>query len=392
MSLSPALRSASFGLIFSLGLTWHQARAQEAPSFDELKSEVANKLLPDDELPPDLVDCPPISTTPMLGLPRDAYDDHQFQTQWIFNGAYYWIPLRMREGTCVFLTGDQQRGLTRDESRALLSAARLNVPDIAHPDAQRATNCLARADGRFGGDFPAFESGVINGRRYRIFFAPMAQELKLLDEAQHRYAEEQKRALTRLPARNRRPALGSRFDVILSFRRTGRSIQLASLEGALSRSDESDSTVPIFENWLLDIPRSRLISFTDLFVDPRAAQAYVADKYRRDAAAYVWNEMRDFTFLGDDAEQQNRDYRAGMLAAVERFTSASPPHLLRIEINFDPTSIFEIPSFTGTFTTELLPNGSPVFWHASHQELKPFFKPDYASEISGPGCPPLPSR
>jgi hypothetical protein len=378
-----ALRSASFGLTIGVALASNPAGAQQAPSFDELADAMSNRLLPDSELPGDLVDCPPLDA---MALPRDAYDDSQFQNQWIFNGTYYWVLLRLPAGTCVFLTGDQQRSLTRSESRALLSAARLDVPDVAHLDAQKATNCYARRDGKFGGDFPAYERGVINGRRYQIFFAPMPRELKLLDDAQHRYAEEQKRALARLPARKQASIVGSGFDVVLSFRKTGKSMQLASLEGTLKRSDGTYSN----ENWLLDIPRSRLISFADLFVDPLAAQSYIANKYRRNAAAYVSEEMRDLAFVGDDREEQARDYRARMLDAVERFTSASPPHLLRIEIVTPP--FVKSPSFFGTFTTELLPNGSPAFWNASQEELKPFLKHEYASAISGISCPNLPSQ
>jgi hypothetical protein len=207
--------------------------AQQPPSFDDLSAAVSNRLLPDSELPRDLVDCPPIGPS---GLPREDYDDHQFQNQWIFNGAYYWILLRTAAGTCVFLTGDQQRSLTAAESRALLSAAKLDVPDVVHPKQQRAVNCMARAEGSFGGDLPAYESGAINGWRYRIFFAPIAPELKPLDDAQHRFAEIQKDALMHLPKKKRRPVADSTFDVVLSFRRTGRSLQLASMEALLSRS------------------------------------------------------------------------------------------------------------------------------------------------------------
>jgi hypothetical protein len=336
-------------------------------------------------MPGDLVDCPPLNG---MSLPRDAFDDFQFQNQWIFNGAYYWVLLRLPAGTCVFLTGDQQRGLTRGEGRALLSAARLDVPDIAHLDAQKATNCYARRDGTFGGDFPQYERGVINGRRYQIFFAPMPRELKLLDDAQHRHAEEQKRALMRLPANKKDPVVGSGFDVVLSFRKTGKSMQLASLEGTLKRSDGTYS----FENWLLDIPRSRLISFADLFVDPLAAQSYTANKYHRNAAAYVSQEMRDLAFIGNDSDEQARDYRARMLDAVERSTGASPPHLLRIEIASAPVSTRGGPYFQGTFTTELLPNGSPVFWQATQEELRRFLKQEYVSAISGTSCPDVPAE
>jgi hypothetical protein len=380
-----ALRAASFGLTMGVALASNGACAQQAPSFDELASAMSNRLLPESEMPEHLVDCPALNG---MSLPRDAFDDFQFQNQWIFNGAYYWVLLRLPAGTCVFLTGDQQRGLTRGEGRALLSAARLDVPDVAHLDAQKATNCYARRDGTFGGDFPAYERGVINGRRYQIFFAPMPPELKLLDDAQHRHAEEQKRALMRLTAKKKNPVVGSAFDVVLSFRKTGKSMQLASLEGTLKRSDGTYS----IENWLLDIRRSRLISFADLFVDPLAAQSYIADKYHRNAAKYVSEEMRDLAFIGDENGEQARDYRARMLDAVERVTRVSPPRLLRIEIVSAPVPTRKGPFFGGTFTTELLPNGSPVFWTATQDELKPFLKQEYVSAISGTSCPALPSQ
>jgi len=385
MRVLRALRSASFGLIVGVVLASNPAGAQQPALFYELTSAMSNRLLPDSEMPVDLIDCPPLDG---MALPREAYDDYQFQNQWIFNGAYYWILLRLPAGTCVFLTGDQQRSLTRDESRALLSAARLDVPDVAHLDAQKATNCYARRDGKFGGDFPAYERGVINGRRYQIFFAPMARELKLFDDAQHRHAEKQKQALARLPARKQEPGVGSGFDIVLSFRRTGTSRQLASLEGTLKRSDGTYS----HENWLLDIPRSRLISFADLFVDPVAAQSYIAKTYRQNAASYIDRDMMDLAFLNDEDGTQARDFRARMLDAVERFTRASPPHLLRIEIASAPLPNSGRPLFFGTFTTELLPNGSPAFWHASQEELRPFLKQEYASAISEISCPDLPSQ
>jgi hypothetical protein len=125
------------------------------------------------------------------------------------------------------------------------------------------------------------------------------------------------------PAKEQEPVAGSGFDVVLSFRRTGKSRRLASLEATLKRSDGSYS----YENWLLDIPRSRLISFADLFVDPLAAQSYIANKYRRSAATYVSEQMRDLVFLEDVNGVLTRDFRARMLDAVERFTRASPPHL-----------------------------------------------------------------
>jgi hypothetical protein len=334
-------------------------------------------------LPADLFDC--------QDFERSPYDSDQNYSQssyeWMFDGTYVWSFYYFPKGTCLIVSaGEDSRGLTAAEARAFLRAARAGVDDPSNAEMQRVQNCLAKAEQSYGANLPAYESGTINGRRYRVFYAALDPDLKRLDDAQHTFVAERKEVWRKQPATKSRSAAGG-FDVEIRIRPTGRTKQLATLEATEAAPDASNYLDSVLKNWMLHIPSGRLLSFEDLFVDSKAARAAIVAAYLRGVPQHVDSIMSSLAFLGDDPQQQARDFRAHYLLESERIATAPADHFVRVQVAADGT---RAPYFLGGFSRELLPDEAPPLWSAQRHDLEAYFKPEFRSVLDRTDCPPLP--
>ena len=338
-----------------------------------------------DGVPANLIDCVDFDTSPPA-----LFEDNTAAsgTEWMFDGAYGWEFRHFANGMCVVVFGGgDSRGLTATEARAFLAAVRAGMDDPRHPEAQRAHNCLAKAAQEYGGNIPDYESGSINGRRFRVFYAALDPDLKRLDEAQHAFVAERKQAWRQLPALSAH-RIDSEFDVEIRVRSTGRTLQLATLEATEAPPGAQDVSALVPKNWMLHIPTGRMLTFEDLFADPKAARAEIVACYLRGVPQYLDHVMSSLAFVGEDPEQQAADFRARYLLESHRIATAPAEHFYRVLITADGQ---RAPSFVGEFSQELLPDRSSPVWNAQAKDLSPYFKPEFRHVLDGMRCPQMPA-
>lgn len=334
-------------------------------------------------LPADLIDCQDFS-----GSPQDNDENFSYGAEeWMFDGSYVWTYHYFPKGTCLVVSGgEDSRGTTAHEARAFLRAARAGVDDPVHAEAQRAQNCLAKATQSYGANIPAYESGTINGRRYRVFYAALDPDLKPLDDAQHAFVASRKQ-LWRQSAPVTAHNVEGAFDIEIRIRPTGRTKRLATLN-AWEASPGSSSPRALVRDWMLHVSSGRLLTFEDLFVDPKLAHEQVVARYLRGVPHYLDYVMSSLAFLGDDAEQQANDFRARYLEESHRIATTPTEHFPGVSIAADGQ---RMPYIFGEFSSEVLPDRSPPTWSAELKDLQPYFKPEFRDVLDGIHCSQVPT-
>ena len=141
-------------------------------------------------------------------------------------------------------------------------------------------------------------------------------------------------------------------------------------------------------NWLLHVPSGRLLTFEDLFVDPNAVHNQIVAAYLRDAPQHIDSVMWNYAFLGEDAEQQARDFRARYELESHRIASTPVDHFVNVGISADGQ---RVPSVFGQFSFQLLPDRAPAFWSAELDDLSPYFKPEFRNVLDIIYCPKMPA-
>jgi hypothetical protein len=332
-------------------------------------------------MPRNLIDC-----TDFDREPGDSRDDvSEGGWAWLSDGAYWFTYYHLPKGTCLFVGNaeDTSRGLRATEARAMIRAARAGVDDPAHPVEQREQNCLAKVAQDHPGNVPDYDEGTINGRRYRVFYAALDPDLKRLDEAQHAYAASRKEAWARGLASSGRHS-DAASDIDLHFRKVGRTNELASLHAWEAQPGSGEP--PVAKEWLLHVPSGRFITFENLFTDPVVVHGRIATHYiTEDLTSYLENDMSMRAFLGDDPEQQARDYRARYLEEGRRIASKRVAHYVNIGIG---ASGERAPVFYGDFSDDLLPSGLPASWRAELKDIGSDLKPEFRHVLDGTICRP----
>lgn len=367
------------------------------PLFDELIKAMAGKPVLPDPLGNPFIDCPSMPAAGG-GLPEELIEHAQSRRQWIFNGLYNWALLRYPSGTCVVVFGQEPRPLRAAEARVLVSAAMMNLADTARPELQHAFNCDAKAEQVYGGDVPAYEAGRSSGGRYRVFYAGLPPELAPLDAAQRQYAEDWKRELRKLPAMKGQAESEGTYEAELRFRPTGRGARLATLQAVATRRLPDGTTDTRYMDWMVHIPSQRLIRFEELFLDPEAVHERIAAVYRSYSPQRLESAMQGIVFMTEPQsdnyievarpdEDRYRAYRETYRETMDRLSRLRPDYLPYVTVVRTEAGPLE---FGGSFSYETLPDGLPVRWKATIEELRPFMKPEYATALERLQCPPLP--
>ena len=345
----------------------------------------ADAGLPSDPRSKDLIDCQKFD-------PNAQDNDGSFSSggaRWIFDGMYAWYFYYFPKGTCVAVSGEEEtRGLTAKEARAFLRAARAGIDDPRDADVQRADNCLQKASQSDNANIPAYESGTINGRRCRVFYAGLDADLEPLDEAQHAFVASRKEVWRRsAPLTTHHTE--SAFDTEIRISGAGRTSHLEALSARESAPDPR-SPSDAGKYWLLHVPSGRLLTFEDLFVDPKLVHAQIVARTLRHLLDDLDREMPGF--VGDNAEQQAEDYRALLHREGQRIVTTPTEHFVEISVGvFFSENGKRKASISGGFSSELLPGGVPLQWGMGSKDLGPFFKPEFRDVLDGMNCPPTPA-
>jgi hypothetical protein len=364
------------------------ASASERSSIEELVAAMRGRMLSDAELGVRLIDCPPLGF--QESYPTELVSRFHVPRQWLINGPYQWVSVQYPTGTCVHLhrEGSSDNGLASAEARALLSAAKLDLPDPAHAMEQRAFNCHVRRGGDYGGYIPPYEEGAVGGHRYRIFYAGLASDLSRLDAAQRRFGKEQKRRLEHLPPTGEH-STQSAYELDIRFGTATRTRDLAMLSAYMENSGPPRAAV----SWMLHLPTGRLITFDDLFVDPDAVRERIVRKYLDYLPEYKANSIPQVPIeeMSEDigpitrvamAYERTRQY---FNTARELLTP--PPRLRDVGVG---QSDGHLPSFGGYFDVVAPPWFDLPLWGATAEDLEGAFKPEYRSVLVQEACPPMP--
>ena len=336
-------------------------------------------------LPTDLVDCRGYKAP--IG---DAGDNAApGVVEWLRDGLYGWDFVHFSAGTCVVVSaGGSSRGLSVGEATAFLEAARAGIDDPAHPSTQRTQNCLAKSLQDFGGNIPAYESGTIKGRRFRVFYAALDPDLAALDKAQHAFVDAEKKRWAKLAVAPARTS-DAFVDVEIRIRPTGRTKRLATLEAIESVPGAADPAQAIVRDWMLHVPSGRLIAFEDLFDDPKAVRAHIVAAYLERMPQYLETMMASIAFLGDSADADAQAFRDDYLAKMHRVATAPADHFVQVGIAADGQ---RAPSVFGQFSRAYLPEYGPAaMWAAGAKELAPYFKPGFRDVLEAKPCPGIPA-
>jgi hypothetical protein len=366
------------------------ASASERSSIEELVAAMQGRMLSDAELGVRLIDCPPLGFE--VSYPAELISRFHDPRQWLINGPYQWIMVRYPTGTCVHLhrEGSSGNGLASTQARALLSAAKLDLPDPAHAVEQRAFNCQARRGGDYGGYIPSYEEGAVGGHRYRIFYAGLAGDLARLDASQRRFVKEQKEQLGHLRSTGERPTEGA-YELDIRFGTGSRTRDLATLYAYTEDSGPPRADA----SWMLHLPSDRLITFDDLFVDPDAVRERIVRKYLDYLPEYKANSIPQVP-IEEMSEDIGPITRVAM--AYERtqkyFKTARelltpPPRLRDIGVG---QSDGDLVFFGGSFDV-----ATPAFfdlplWWATAKDLEDAFKPEFRSVLVQEPCPRMPEQ
>ncbi len=330
-----------------------------------------------DGLAPHLADCRELDTRfPQRTAGLGTYGE------WMFDGNYHWSYALISSGVCLILgAGHDTRGLEANEARAWLRAARAGVVDADHVNEQRAWNCAYKRMREFGGNTPTYESGVVADRRYRVFFAALDADMKLLDGVQHAWVMEQKARWVREPPPRQ---AGEEVDIELNMRSAGRTRTLAGLEGEAGSPGQWASAS---EEWLLHVPSGKLLHFEDLFSDPTAMREFVISRFVAGAPAWIDHVLSSTAFIDGDAQLQAAAYRERYLSAAHQVATEPGQRLRRISFYISDDSK---PRVSGVLSPEMMPDGSPSSLSVPASELAPFLKPEFRDAFDFERCPPLP--
>ncbi len=219
-----------------------------------------------------------------------------------------------------------------------------------------------------------------------MFYAALDPDLKRLDEAQHVFAETRKQARRQSPQLITNNAENA-FDVEIRVRATGRTKQLATLE-AWEWSPGSARRADVMKHWMLHIPSGRLLTFEDLFVDPGAVHEQIVSRYLSTVPQYLDSIMSSLAFMGDDPEQEAKDFRGRYLLETHRIATMPIQHFPGVRIAADGQ---RVPYVFGGFSSELLPDRAPASWTAALDDLSPHFKPEFRNVLDGIHCPQMPA-
>jgi hypothetical protein len=336
-----------------------------AQLFPALIETSKQHLLPISELQPDLVECS-AQTPEALGAEMTAE-----RSQWIYNGWYRWVYDAYGTGTCVVLLYPEQRGLSRDEAWALLSAAKRKLPfEEARLDPAFAIQYSTDVAQSFGG-MPTFERGSLKGVDYTIGFVGIGAPLRALDAIQHRAARTQ---ITIMEKRARRHRAAGAFGrppakLTMDFVSGGRTAELTVLVLQGTRVFADGRKEDIAASWLLHVPSGKVIAFDDLFVDPAAVRNLISEQYRGGIEA----RMGFYAFVGDDAEKQIATFRDTYRRAAYRLSAPTREHFKHVRFSTGPgeESVFV------SFSDEALAPGDYASGNASVKRLKKYLKPEY---------------
>jgi hypothetical protein len=359
-----------------------EPRAPDAPNFERTVRAALERFggqagTDEPSMPRDLIDC-----TDFERMPGDSGDDvSDGGWAWLSDGAYTFAYYHLAKGTCAFVANaEESRGLRAPEARAMIRAARTGLDDPAHRTEQRDQNCFAKAWQSHAANVPDYDEGMSNGRRYRVFYVALDPDLKRLDEVQHAYAASRREAWARGLT-----ASGAASDLDIHFRKVGRTNELARLDAWETQPGNEDSGVADKE-WLLHVPSGRFIAFEDLFADPVAVHQRIATRYiNEDLPGYLENDMTMLAFLGDDPEQQARDYRARYLEEGHRIAAKPVAHYVHVAIG---ASGERAPALYGDFSEELLPSRVPASWRVEIKDVIQDLKPEFRHVLDGVICRP----
>jgi hypothetical protein len=360
--------------LLGLSVACQSVMAQGANQLQELTKAVADRLLPAERLPPNLVDC---STTD-VALLESQPGAKGGRSQWIYNGSYSWQTLQVGGGICVFLRQPEHRGLTVAEARTLLSASRLEFPvDPAELAKQQAYSDGAIALRSFGGN-PSEESAKINGHPYRIRYMGVGPELAQLDSEQRKFATQEKDALARRePSRLSTSAADSTPELDIEFSSGGRTKELAVVVANGHRVGADGAVERIHADWMLYIPNGRIVTFDDLFADPQLARQNFSEAFRKGSGAH--NDMY-IVALGDPKKQA--EFNDAYYAASVQASSPIPEHFVHLMIGtVDPSKPTLLIDFT---EQDLMPNVHEFphiqMWSEYFRDL---LKPEYRTAFDG---------
>jgi hypothetical protein len=331
-------------------------------------------------LPKDLVDC--------RGFAPGVLSDFSNRTdpfnEWLFDGPYSWTYWHFPNGTCVLVGGrDGGRGLLADEARAFLKAAHAGIDDPAHPGAQQWQNCMARAMQEHGSNIPDYESGTINGRRYRVFYAALDPDLKRLDDVQHAHVAAEKERWKRMPELAKHVGDAS-FDIEIRIRTTGRTKQLATLEADESTPGDKDITHIRQTSWMLHIPSGRLLTFEDLFTDPKAVHERIVTGYLDRLPEQLDRMMESIMFFGEDGKEKKQEYRDRYLSDAHKFATTPTEHFLNVQLSATGERPLVI---IGDFSKERLLDSLSASWHVMGTDLQSYLKPEFRLVFENEICP-----
>jgi hypothetical protein len=335
-----------------------------------------------ESLPTDLVDCTDFERGPV----EDASQDESYGGYvWMADGWYTFNYYHSAKGTCLFVQNEEDsRGLKASEGRAMIRAARAGIDDPAHAAEQRIQNCFAKVLQNYAANVPTYEEGTINGRRYRVFYPALDPDLRRLDEAAHAFVASRKELW-----KQKAPALariaGQRFDVEIRFRTLGRTRALATLEGWQATPGAAETT-DAKKEWWLHVPSGRFLTFEDLFVEPEVVHEQIAARYLAELPQQLESFMASMVFIGDDAAQQEKDFRASYLSDARRIAETPVAHFA--DVGIGPTGE-HAPFFTGAFTRELLPDETTARWSAQLKDLASELKPEFRNVLHGDVCRPV---
>lgn len=334
--------------------------ARQFPALIEVSRQ---NLLPLAELQPDLVGC--LGERPES---LDADSPNPEQLQWMYNGLYRWRFAVHGDGTCVVLLYPEQRGLSREEGQALLSAAKRKLPfDESKLDPAFASEYPNDMAQTFGG-FPAFERGSKDGVNYTIGFMGMDGALQPLDVIQRRSARDEIAAMAKEVLRHRPgadvKALSAKLRV--NFVPGGRTAELAVL-GVESRRSFADGQESVFfSSWMLHVPSAKLIGFDDLFVDPAAVRKRISEGYRRG----IPSRMAFYAF--PDREKEASAFHAAYRRAAYRLSAPTPEHFRDVRFGTLDASLLVY------FSREPLARGDYAWNEVALKSLQPYLKSKYA--------------
>lgn len=347
-----------------------------ASLFPALMRESSRQRLPLADLQSDLVDCSDNSVEFV------QYDPNALQSLWMYNGLYRWGFRADGDGTCVFLTYPEQRGLSREEAWLLLSAAKRKLPfDESKLDPAFQYEFPVDVAQAFGG-LSTFEHGAANGVAYATGFVGTDAALAPLNVIQHRAAQAQIVATAKRASRHHAKGHSSkdRATLVMDFVAGGRTGELAvlALEGTRMFADGESELVNT--SWILHVPSGRLIELDDLFIDPMAVRKKISDDYR----GSIPSRMGFYAFVGDDASAKGAAFRAVYRRTALRSSTPTAEHFRNVRLSAAPDGHLSV-----QFSNDALARDDYASGGASFKWLRPHLRPKYGHALD---LAPLPNR